>query len=184
MADAETSYDGLRFRIATPDDATQIQALVQSAYRGRQGWTTEADMLTDNRIDVKGVVSKMAAPDTVVLFVADDATGALVACCELARRSAGLAYLGMFAVDPGRQAGGVGRRVLAHAEEYCRRTWGAKRLEIGVTWPRPELFDWYVRRGFRGTGETRPFPYEELAEGEALRDDLYFDIMEKDLGAA
>lgn len=140
-------------------------------------------MLADNRIDVEGVVGKMATPDTVVLFVADD-TGALVACCELAKRSADLAYLGMFAVDPRRQAGGIGREVLAHVEAYCRRTWGARRLEIGVTWPRPELFEWYVRRGFRGTGEKRPFPYDELASGEALRDDLYFDIMEKDLGAA
>ncbi|KAI1777223.1 putative acetyltransferase [Hypoxylon cercidicola] len=174
------SHDGLQFRVATPDDATQIQALVQSAYRGRQGWTTEADMLTDNRIDAAGVVAKIAAPDTVVLFITDD-TGALVACCEVAKRSADLAYLGMFATDPLRQARGIGRHVLAYVEDYCRRTWRAKRLEISVIGQRRELLEWYVRRGFRQTGEKRPFPYDELAGGEALRDDLYFDIMEKEL---
>ncbi|KAI1769283.1 putative acetyltransferase [Hypoxylon sp. FL1150] len=183
MADTTTSHGGLRFRIATPEDAPQLQPLVKSAYRDRGGWTTEADLLRDDRIDVDGVLNKIATPDTVVLFITSDA-GALVACCELAKRSADLAYLGMFAVDPRRQGGGIGNRILAYAGDYCRRTWGAKRIEISVTWPRPELSRWYSRRGFRETGETRPFPYNELAEGEALRDDLYFVIMEKELAAA
>lgn len=137
-------------------------------------------MLTDDRIDIDGVIGKIVTPDTVVLFITDD-IGTLVACCELAKRSTDLAYLGMFAVDPHRQGSGIGNHVLAYVEAYCRRTWGAKRLEISVTWPRPELSRWYSRRGFRETGETRPFPYSDLAEGEALRDDLYFVIMEKEL---
>jgi hypothetical protein len=43
----------LGFRLATRDDAAALAALVQSAYRGdesRQGWTTEADLLDDQRI--------------------------------------------------------------------------------------------------------------------------------------
>ncbi|KAI0173464.1 putative acetyltransferase [Hypoxylon sp. FL1284] len=178
-------YGNLQFRVATPDDAVPIQALVQSAYRGessRQGWTTEADILTDNRIGVDDLIAKIAAPDLEILFITDSA-GALVACCELSRRD-DLAHLGLFAVDPRRQNGGVGRYVLAYAEDYCHRAWAARAMEIGVTWTRAELLEWYKRRGFRRSGQTKPFPYEDMASHEALRDDLYFVIMEKDLATA
>ncbi|KAI5926932.1 putative acetyltransferase [Camillea tinctor] len=173
----------LQFRTATPDDASQLQALVKSAYRGetsRQGWTTEADLVADDRIDVKGITAKITAPDGVVLMATDD-DGALVACCEVVKRSADLAYFGLFAVDPRRQGGGLGRQVLNYTEDYCRRIWSVTKLEMNVIWTRDELISWYIRRGFRKTGKSKPFPYEELVNGAALRDDLYFDVLEKDL---
>ncbi|KAI1501900.1 putative acetyltransferase [Biscogniauxia marginata] len=173
----------LQFRIATLDDASRLQALVQSAYRGetsRQGWTTEADLLTDDRINVEGIIAKITKPDSAVLLATDDG-GALVSCCEIFKRSADVAYFGMFAVDPRRQGGGLGRQVLTYTEDYCRRAWGVKKLELGVIWSREELISWYLRRGFRKTGESRPFPYEELVNGTTLQDDLHFEVFEKDL---
>lgn len=174
----------LQFRIATPDDAAEIQPLVQSAYRGdasRQGWTTEADLLTGDRIDVQGIVDKITKPDSTVL-IATDSDGVLVGCCEVWKRSFDLAYFGMFAVDPRRQAGGVGRQVLAYAEDYCRKFWGVEKMEMSVIWTRKELIAWYIRRGYRKTGEERPFPHHEVPEGAALRDDLHFEVLEKELG--
>ncbi|KAL1836813.1 hypothetical protein VTK73DRAFT_4916 [Phialemonium thermophilum] len=46
-----------------------------------------------------------------------------------------------------------------------------------VIWARADIIAWYERRGYRKTGETRPFPYAELVNGRALRDDLYFEVL-------
>ncbi|KAG9255533.1 acyl-CoA N-acyltransferase [Emericellopsis atlantica] len=176
----------LTFRIAAPSDpdVSNVLALVRSAYRGdasRAGWTTEADLLADERIDHAGVLAKIADPNGVILM-AHDETGALASCCELLKRPDGkLAYFGLFAVDPTRQAGGIGRQVLAEAERYAKQVFGVERMEMSVIWTRDELIAWYVRRGYTKTEETRPFPYEHLVNGKALRDDLYFSMLVKDL---
>lgn len=173
----------LQFRAATPDDAPQLQPLIKSAYRGEKAgkaWTTEGHLLADERIDVQGIVAKIATPNSAILIAADDA-GALVACCEVAKEKEGVGYFGLFAVDPNRQGGGLGRQVLAYAEEYVRWTWGVAMMEMWVIWTRDELIAWYVRRGYRRTERESPFPYDQLVNGPALRDDLYFTVLEKDL---
>jgi len=175
----------LSFRVAAPADAPLLQPLVQSAYRGdssRLGWTTEAELLAGERIDVAGIAAKITAPGSAVLM-ATDADGVLVGCCEVLKRSANVAYFGMFAIDPLRQAGGLGRQVLAYAERYCEEQWGTQKLEMNVIWVRKELISWYQRRGYRVTGERKEFPYHELKdEGLALKDDLHFEVLEKVLG--
>lgn len=173
----------LTYRKATAADIPAVLRLILSAYRGetsRAGWTTEADLVDDERIDAEGVLAKINEPHGAVLL-AHDASGALAACCEVLRRDAGLAYFGLFAVDPTRQAGGIGRQVLAEAEAYAKTAWGVTSMEMSVIWTRDELIAWYVRRGYSKTEETRPFPYAELVNGKALRDDLYFSILVKSL---
>jgi ribosomal protein S18 acetylase RimI-like enzyme len=173
----------LRYRTAAPGDADAVLALVRRAYRGessRKGWTTEADLLDDQRIDLPGVQNKITRPDGFVLL-AEDEIATLVACCEVAARPGALGYFGMFAVEPQLQAGGVGRQVLAEAERRAREDLGATQMEMGVIAQRTELIAWYERRGYRRTGETWPFPYHELIEGRALRDDLYFVVLRKAL---
>ncbi|KAK3900476.1 acyl-CoA N-acyltransferase [Staphylotrichum tortipilum] len=180
----------LQFRVATADDASLIHPLVESAYRGDEsklGWTTEADLVSGKRIDAEGLLAKITAADGAVLIAtcADDTSEQpfLVACCEVVRRSPQVAYFGMFAVSPRRQGGGIGRQVMAHAEEFCRREWGAEKMEMTVISSRQELLDWYKRRGYAHTGESRPFPFEELEKlnSVALVDNLGFDVLEKDL---
>ncbi|MBV9593124.1 MAG: GNAT family N-acetyltransferase, partial [Actinobacteria bacterium] len=153
----------LRFRVATPADADAVAALVQSAYRGessRTGWTTEADLLTGSRIDRDGVLEKIDTPHSFILLAVTAATPQRIdACCEIAFRGDGLAYFGLFAVDPGRQAGGIGRRVLAQAEHEARTRWAATVMEMTVIGHRAELIEWYGRRGYELTAQTRPFPY-------------------------
>jgi hypothetical protein len=46
---------------------------------------------------------------------------------------------------------------------------------------RDTLIAWYERRGYRRTGETRPFPYGDARFGEPRRSDLYFVVLEKPL---
>ncbi|KAJ4300585.1 hypothetical protein N0V88_003264 [Collariella sp. IMI 366227] len=188
----------LHFRVATPHDAALIHPLVESAYRGDEsklGWTTEANLLSGSRIDTEGLVAKITHPDGVVLIATcPDGNNSqntpnqdepVIACCEVVRRSPQVAYFGMFAVTPRRQGGGIGRQVLAYAEDYCRQVWGTEKLEMTVIASRRELLEWYARRGYGRTGESRPFPYEELEKlnGVASTDDLSFEVLEKDLRA-
>lgn len=185
------STSSFTFRKATPADIPALLALVKSAYRGeesRQGWTTEADLVADERIDETGLLAKITAPGSAVLLATTITTTTteenLLACCEVLRHPppGDLSYFGLFAVNPKLQNGGIGRRMLAEAERYAREEMGAARMEMTVVWLREELIAWYVRRGYVVVeGEKRPFPYEHLVNGKALRDDLYFLVLRKDL---
>jgi ribosomal protein S18 acetylase RimI-like enzyme len=173
----------LTFRPAVRGEAPSITALVTSAYRGedsRGGWTTEADLLSGERIDVEQVTATIdnAASDVLLAYAPD---GELIACCEVAHRGGDRAYFGMFAVRPTAQAGGIGRQVLAEAERYAQDRWGAAVMEMTVIAQRTELIDWYVRRGYRRTDETRPFPYGDTRFGVPRRDDLHFSVLTKKL---
>lgn len=169
------------FRAATPDDVDAIVALVQSAYRGdasRAGWTTEADLLDGQRTDPPGVLSSITAPDSVVVLAERD--GVLAACCHLQRREL-RCYFGMFAVDPGRQGGGLGGQVMAYAEELARTRWGCTVMEMTVIRQRTDLIAFYERRGYTDTGQRSPFPYGDERFGVPRRDDLEFTLLEKAL---
>ena len=173
----------LQYREATADDAPAIAALARSAYRGessRAGWTTEADLLEGERINAAGVTDKIKAPKSILL-VAHDESGSLAACCELVHRSDELSYFGLFAVVPTRQGGGIGKQVLATAEAYAKKTWGVKRMEMFVIFSREELIAWYIRRGYKLLDKTEPFPYAQLVTETPLRDDLYFNVLSKEL---
>jgi GNAT superfamily N-acetyltransferase len=170
-------------RKATADDLPAVLALVRSAYRGessRAGWTTEADLVDDQRIDEEGLLAKINEPFGAVL-VSYDTAGDLMACCEVLKQSDTLGYFGLFAVNPLRQAGGIGRIILGEAEAYVKQTWGLSEMEMSVIWTREELIQYYIRRGYTKTEKTKPFPYAELVGGKALRDDLYFSVLVKAL---
>ncbi|KKY35154.1 putative gnat family [Diaporthe ampelina] len=174
----------LQFRIAAPEDAAQIQNLIQSAFRAadtRAKWTGSAELASQFHISVDEVLASISKPDRAVLVATDPATGNPVASVEAFRRDPGLARLSMLAVDSAYQRGGLGRRVLARAEDHCRRAWGSRRLGLNALSTREELIAWYVRCGFRRTGETSAFPRERFA-GLELPEDLCFVELEKDLG--
>lgn len=175
----------LPVRPATVDDAEAVAALVHAAYRSeesRRGWTTEADLVAGQRADA-GMIRHLVerADDEVLVAVGDD--GLPYACCHLQRRD-GTAYLGMFAVRPRRQGGGVGRGMLAAAERWARDRWGSTTLEITVLNHRPELLAWYERCGFARTGEEHAFPSDDHRVGEPRRPDLVLLGMSKPIEPA
>jgi len=184
----------LALRAARREDAEALSALVNSAYRGdssRVGWTTEADLLGGQRTDPGALRESIAQGETMgdrVLLVHEavqpsgpaggSAAPAIDACVQLERHG-DEAYLGMFTVRPTLQGGGLGRRLLAGAEQDARRRWGVTAVHMTVIAQRAELIAWYERRGYRATGETAPFPYGDARFGEPLRPDLHFVVLRK-----
>lgn len=169
------------FRSATPADIDAIVALVTSAYRGdasRAGWTTEADLLDGNRIDPEVLRADLARPRSRVLLV--EADDGLHACAHVANED-GAGYFGMFAVRPGLQGGGLGKRLLAECERIVGDEWGLPVMRMTVIDVRDELIAFYQRRGYRRTGQFKPFPYGDARFGQPKRDDLRFEVLEKPL---
>jgi ribosomal protein S18 acetylase RimI-like enzyme len=171
----------LLFRMATPDDAAAIVALVESAYRGdisRKGWTTEADLLDGQRTDPVGVGELITKAGSCMLLGERD--GVLLACANLERRG-NAAYFGMFSVRPDLQGGRIGRSMLAEAERFAKHEWKVPEMQMTVISVRDELIAWYERRGYRRTGIHSPFPYGDERFGIPKRDDLRFELLVKTL---
>lgn len=169
------------FRNATPADIDAIVALVTSAYRGdasRAGWTTEADLLDGNRIDPEVLRTDLERPRSRVPLA--EADGGLQACAHVADED-GAGYFGMFAVRPGLQGGGLGKQLLAECERIARDEWQLPVMRMTVIDVRAELIAFYERRGYRRTGEFKPFPYGDTRFGQPKRDDLRFEVLEKPL---
>lgn len=146
-------------RLATSADLPELRALIESAYRGdsaRGGWTHEADLLDDDRTDEAQLAAAIADPDRRVLVA--EAEGRLVGTVTISLVGPSRAYLGMLCVDPRLQTAGLGRVLVQAAEDRAREDFAAWTMEMTVIDKRRELIAWYERRGYRATGETRPFP--------------------------
>ena len=167
---------------ASRDDLPALHALIESAYRGntaRRGWSHEADLLEGQRTDLDALDATLADPAQHLLVLRDH--DELRACVVLADKGAGLAYLGLLTVDPSRQSAGLGRLILAAAEDHGAAHFAATRIEMTVIAQREELIAWYERRGYARTGEQRPFPAHDPRFGLPKRDDLAFVVLEKRL---
>ena len=171
----------LQFRNATRAAIPAVVALVESAYRGdssRAGWTTEADFLDGRRTGPDDIEAILARDQSRLLLVERD--GRLLACAHVAVED-GAGYFGMFSVQPQLQGGGIGSRVLAEAERIAAQDWSCPSMRMTVIDIREDLIPFYLRRGYRRTGITKPFPYGDVRFGLPKRDDLRFEILEKAL---
>jgi ribosomal protein S18 acetylase RimI-like enzyme len=149
----------IRFRTATAADVPALRALVESAYRGdsaRQGWTHEADLLDDERTSDAELAETIADQKARVLLTRID--GKLVGTVTIRDLGKGRAYLGMLCVDPDLQTEGLGRALIADAEDMAADAFRARIMEMTVIDAREELIAYYERRGYARTGELRPFP--------------------------
>ena len=154
----EAGPDQLYTTRARASDVPALAQLVNGAYRaegGRGGWTSERGLVTGPRVDGEALGQLLAAPGHALLVLR--AQSGLFACAGVANLGAGVAGLDLLAVRPALQGNGIGRQMLDAAERYAHEHFGAKRMEMPVLAPREELLAWAERRGYRPTGETRPF---------------------------
>ena len=172
----------MHLELADIDDLPALHALVESAFRGdsaRQGWSHEADLLDGQRTDLDELRDIIADPSQRVLVFRDGE--GIRACVAISDKGRGTAYLGMLTVDPTQQAAGLGRMMMAAAEDRAVADFGATRMELTIIPHRTELAAWYERRGYRATGERRPWPVDNPRFGLPKVDDLEFVVMEKAL---
>lgn len=151
----------ITFRTATHEDCEKIAELVNSGYRGessKKGWTTEADLLGGQRTDSKSIHDALLEKNSrIELATVDDE---LLACVHLKKESSATCYLGLLTVAPESQAGGIGKKLLEHAEITALK-WGCTKMRMTVIQQRIELLAYYERRGYSRTGRDEPFPFND-----------------------
>lgn len=163
---------------AAAADLPEIVELMNRAFRGQVGWATEGGYLTGHRIRLEDLAADVAAKPGTVLVWREE--GRLLGCVSLEDVGEGAWFLGMLTVEPTIQDRQLGRRLLEASEARIRAA-GGLRIRMTVIWLREALIAWYARRGYRPTGETKPFPYGDDRWGTPTRDDLYFVVLEKPL---
>ena len=162
---------------ATLEDAIALNVLVNSAYRGesgKQGWTTEADLIDGTRIDVDGMMDILKDPLATILKYVEDEK--ILACVELVREDDKL-YLGMLTVSPVLQGKGIGKELLLASEQEALKQ-NYNTIVMQVISVRKELIDWYVRHGYIDTGKRKPFHFTEPCFGQP-KQQLEFVVLEK-----
>lgn len=166
--------------IATADDVSSLLVLLNQAYRGensRQGWTTEAHLIAGDVRTTKDELNKtMELPGSVILKY-ETGEHEIVGCVNLQKRNDKI-YLGMFAVSPHLQGGGIGKQLLHAAEEYAQHL-QYHLIYMTVISLRTELINWYIRHGYKDTGKRKPFE-EDGISGKHIQL-LDFAVLEKEI---
>jgi ribosomal protein S18 acetylase RimI-like enzyme len=172
------NFNDANISIANAADALAITALLNSAYRGessKQGWTTEAHLIDGNTRCTEADVLDTMQKNGSVLLKYTDAANNIIGCVNLQGHGERL-YLGMFSVSPILQGGGIGKKLLAAAEEYATHI-QCSIIYMSVITLRTELINWYQRHGYKDTGRRIPFNDDGKA-GNHLQP-LQFMILEK-----
>ena len=174
------SFTHTNVSIAGAGDIPSLVQLLNKAYRGddsKQGWTTEAHLIAGEvRTDEAAVKEVMQKEGSVMLKYSGE--GGTIAGCVNLQQHSDKVYLGMFAVSPQLQGGGVGKKLLHAAEEFARQK-NCTAIYMTVISVREELINWYKRHGYADTGETRPFEEDGLT-GKHLTQ-LEFVVLEKNI---
>jgi ribosomal protein S18 acetylase RimI-like enzyme len=166
---------------ATDADVPAIVALMNLAYRGGDpnGWNSES-YIAGPRTSEALLREEIAGHPEGFQLVWRQGDGQLQGTVWLAPKGDGIWYLGSLTVDPAVQNSGLGRTLLAAAEDWVRAQ-GGTAIRMTVIHIRAGLLAWYQRRGYILTDETEPFPYDDDRFGMPQRDDLHFVVLTKPL---
>jgi GNAT superfamily N-acetyltransferase len=151
----------MTIRRAEAVEAEAIARVINAAFGPAEEFFVEGD-----RISVEGVRQYFS---TGAFLTADDYAG-----CVYVELRGDRAYFGLLSVDPARQGTGLGKRLIAAAEEFaCAHS--CRAMDIRVVNLRQELPPMYSKLGYVSTG-TEPWP-----EGESSKVPCHFLCMEKEL---
>ena len=164
-------------KVAHQNDAQAICDLLNRAYRGTDGWTTEGALISGHRCVVGDIEKEIQSPETTYLICQDE--DSLQACIAVTQSEKG-AYLGSFSVLPELQGKGIGKAVLKQAEDFAKSTLKTDCFLVSVLAGRDELFAYYERRGYKRNGNVSPFP-THLDVGMPVNPDQMMEEMVKPL---
>ena len=151
-------------REARPEDVDNIVRVVNAAYAVERFFVNTDRTYRD---EVLGFF------ESGRFFVSEEADGTVSGAVFL-RDEGAEGYFGLLAVAPEHQGHGVGRRLVAYAEEVFREM-GCARVRIVVPNLRTELFPWYEALGYQERA-TLSFP-----EPEKLTQDAHMVELVKEL---
>jgi len=146
---------------ATLQDIPSLNILINSAYRGetsKKGWTTEAHLLEGKRTTEEELTEiNLDSKNTFLKFTENDQIIGSVLLVEKEHQL----YVGMLTVSPELQNSGIGKKMLAEAENHAKSL-GLSTLSMTVVSVRAELIAWYKRHGYIDTGKREPFPSSDI----------------------
>lgn len=128
------------FRFAVESDLPAITALVNQAFK------VEAFFIVRDRLIPEETREYFATGR----FLLAEENSALAGCVYVELRG-DRCYLGLLSVDPTRQKSGLGRRLVAAAEEFGREM-GAHHMDLTVVNLRTELPPYYQKLGYAVAG--------------------------------
>lgn len=172
--------------LCSPAELPELAALVNAAYRGAggsTGWTSEVGLVNGERVTLDALRREMEATPSLRIYLLREPPE-LLACVRLEDEHGAhgepACHISMLAVRPEWQDAGLGRRMLELAETEGRAR-GARAARMSVVSIRTSLIAWYERRGYRRTGETEPFPYDDARFGQPQQRGLEFILLQKEL---
>jgi len=136
----------MQARVAEIADAEDIVSVINAAFRQAENFFIDRD-----RVDLEAVRELLRKGK----FLVADNNGALEGCVYVELRG-DRSYLGLLAVNPQLQKGGLGSTLMTAAEDYCAKA-GSRFMELKIVNLRQENHAFYRRRGYFETG-TAPFP--------------------------
>ena len=138
------AVDQSGFCTAVTADAERIAGLVNDAFRPER-FFIDGDRTNPEK--VRALLEKGK------FFLAEEA-GKPVGCVYVEVRDE-RGYFGLLSVDPARQKGGLGSRLVQAAEQYCRAA-GCRFIDITMVNLRTPLFAYYGRLGYVENGTLPP----------------------------
>jgi GNAT superfamily N-acetyltransferase len=133
-------------RPALPEQADAVARLISLAYRV-EDFFKHGDRTTPD--EVRALIA-----DGGVFLTIEHPPGTLAGTVYV-KINGDRGYFGMLSVDPARQGEGLGARLIAAAEHYCRDA-GCHHMDLYVVSLRTELPPFYRRFGYVEQG-TEPF---------------------------
>jgi len=143
--------DSVKLRFGESADLPNIVRLVNDAFQ------SERFFIDADRTNPEKVATLLQTGKFLLLSEGDVLTG-----CVYAELRGERGYFGLLAVDRKRQRSGIGGRLIAAAEDYCRSA-GCRFMDLTFVNVRKELPGYYARFRYVESG-TLPFPPEQVAK--------------------